>query len=382
MKIAIYGAGNCGEYIIREIKEAKKSNIEAMLFIDNNPIYKDKDKYGIPIVDLEGFIKCYCKTVEAVLIAVSDELVAQELAVSLLNKDYKNIYLIPEALWTGKLPVLNSNGGLAVYIKHISDMKPVLPYVEYHVSDFCNLKCRRCGHFSNLVTEKKFPDIIEFENTLKGLQQKFRNVKSFRLMGGEPFVNPDLGLFIYKVREFFPYADIRVVSNGLIIPQAGQETVEAIRKCGVIIDISQYPPTRDMIEKILQFSWDNNLKIQIEEKITRFFISMGANISENYEEIYSKCMSRKCHFLRGENLYACPGVILLFENKEFLEIDVNKNDVIYNSFNLISGNEDGWDIMKAFLSPFTFCKHCTDMEWHNWEPSKGKVDRKDWIINN
>ena len=67
MKIAIYGAGNCGEYIIREIKEAKKSNIEAMLFIDNNPIYKDKDKYGIPIVDLEGFIKCYCKTVEAVL---------------------------------------------------------------------------------------------------------------------------------------------------------------------------------------------------------------------------------------------------------------------------------------------------------------------------
>lgn len=382
MKIAIYGAGNCGEYIIKEINGEKKSTIEVNMFIDNNPIYKDKSKCGVPIVNLEHFIKCYYQMADAVLIAVSDGLVAQELAVSLLNKDYKNIYMMPKELWEGKLPVLNPDGGLSSYIKHISDIKPILPYVEYHVSDFCNLKCKRCGHFSNLVTEKKFPDIIEFNSTLKGLRQRFRDIKSFRLMGGEPFVNPDLGLFIYKVREYFPYTDIRVVSNGLMIPQAERRTIEAIKKCGATIDISQYPPTRNMAEKILQFVWDNNLKIQIGEIITRFSKSMGVGISEDYERIYYNCFSRKCHFLRGRNLYACPGIILSYENKQFLEMDINENDIKYNSFDLISGSEDGWDIMKKFLSPFTFCKYCTDIEWHDWETSKGKIEKEDWIVSN
>lgn len=382
MKIAIYGAGNCGEYVIKEINEAKKSNVEGTLFIDNNPIYKNKLKCNVPIVDLECFMKDYSRMVQAVLIAVSDGLMAQEMAVSLLNKSYKNIYLIPEELWAGKLKVLNSNGDLASYIKHISNIKPILPYIEYHVSDFCNLKCKRCGHFSNLVTEKKFPDITEFGNTLEKLRQKFRNIKIFRLMGGEPFVNPNLRLFIYKVKDFFPYADIRIVSNGLIIPQIEQQTIKSIKECGATIDISQYLPTRNMIEEILQFTWDNNLKIQVGEKITRFFKSIGAGISEDYERIYSNCISRKCYFLRGESLYACPAVILPFENKEFLKIDINKDDIIHNSFNLISGNEDGWDILKVFLSPFTFCKYCTDIEWHNWRTSNGKIKKEDWIVNN
>ena len=31
--------------------------------------------------------------------------------------------------------------------------KPVLKYIEMHITDQCNLKCKGCTHFSNLFTE-------------------------------------------------------------------------------------------------------------------------------------------------------------------------------------------------------------------------------------
>ena len=44
MKIAIYGAGNCGEYVIQEMKSAPISKIEVELIIDNNPYLLGRTK--------------------------------------------------------------------------------------------------------------------------------------------------------------------------------------------------------------------------------------------------------------------------------------------------------------------------------------------------
>lgn len=380
MKIAIYGAGNCGEYVIQEMKSAPISKIEVELIIDNNPYLLGRTKHDLPIVNLEEFINIYQKTVECVLVAVWDLLRAQEMAVSLLNKNYNNIYFLPENMREGALPVLAQDGKLMPYVKHISLCKPVLPYVEYHVSDFCNLKCKRCGHFSNLVTEKVFPDIREFSDTLYELSKRFRNIKMFRLMGGEPFMNPDLGLFIYEVKKVFPYTDIRVVSNGLLLPQISEQTVEAITECRAIIDISQYPPTRRMVEKIITFVQEKNLKIEIGEEITKFFAQKGLGTAEDSERIWTNCASKKCHFLRGKCLYFCPAVILFYENQEFLELNITKEGLHKNSFDLVDGEENGWEILTRLLCPFEFCKYCSDKEWFDWSISKDQVRKEDWFV--
>lgn len=379
MKIAIYGAGSCGEYIIQEINSTPISKVEIEVIIDNNPCFSGRTKYNLPIVGLEKFIDIYQNIVECVLVTAWDTLQAQEMAVSLLNKNYNNIYLLPENMCGGRLPLLTQDGKFMSYVKHISFVKPVLPYAEYHVSDFCNLKCKRCGHFSNLVTEKIFPDIREFKDVLDELSKKFRNIKRFRLMGGEPFVNPDLGLFIYEVKRVFPYSDIRVVSNGLLLPNISDRTVEAIKACGAVIDVSQYPPTRHMIEKIITFVQEKKLKIAIGEKITKFMVQKGLDTTEDFERIWTNCFSKACHFLRGRRLYPCPAVILFYENKEFLELNITEEETYKHSFDLNNGNEDGWEILKKFLCPFDFCKYCTDMEWFDWSVSKDAVKKEDWF---
>ena len=382
MKIAIYGAGICGEYIIREIRKCKNSKVEVVLFIDNNPIYQGQLKYDLPVVSLDCFMKTYHNVIESVLIAALDELTAQEMVVSLLNKNYNHIFWCTEGAWEAKLPVLNSNGGFRSYIKSVDECKPILPYMEYHVSDFCNLKCKRCGHFSNLVSEKIFPDINEFKTELIELSKRFRDIRKIRLMGGEPFINPNLDGFIYEARKNFPYSDIRVVTNGILLPKISDQVVEAIRNCGVVIDISQYPPTKEVIERIVSFAQEKKLRIQITKEITKFFKSVNAGISTDYEKIYSDCISRTCHFLRKGHLYVCPAPILFFENKEFLELNITQEDLEKNSFDLIHGNEDGWQILKKFLTPFDFCQHCVKAEWHDWKASKQIIKKEDWIVHN
>lgn len=155
MKIAIYGAGKFGEYVGRKIKENVDAGIEISVFIDNNVKYSGLHKCEKPIVDLEDFFRCYVGKVDRIIIAASDAMIAQEMALSLIKQKYFNIYMIPEAVYSGQLPIF-FNGKLASYIKLFDQQKPILPYLEYHVSDFCNLKCKGCGHFSNRVNEKFF----------------------------------------------------------------------------------------------------------------------------------------------------------------------------------------------------------------------------------
>jgi len=232
-----------------------------------------------------------------------------------------------------------------------------------------------------MVTEKVFPDIDGFKEEIRELTKRFKNVRQFRLMGGEPFVNPDLRFFLYEVRKGFPYADIRIASNGLLIPQMSDETVEAIRECSAVIDISQYPPTRDLIDKILSFTQERQIEVQISGKITHFFKQINFIANEERESVYSKCVSRKCHFLRKGRLYCCGAPILFFENKDFLALNIQKKDVDNASFDLIGGNEDGWQILEKFLFPFDFCKYCTNSQWFEWCVSKkGEIKREDWIV--
>lgn len=109
MKIAIFGAGKCGEYVLQEIQAHCESKVEISVIIDNKPEYSGKTKFGIPIIALESFIASYHETVECVLITVWDELKAQEMAVSLLKSNYDNIYFIPKEV----------SGGGASYIESI-----------------------------------------------------------------------------------------------------------------------------------------------------------------------------------------------------------------------------------------------------------------------
>ena len=108
--------------------------------------------------------------------------------------------------------------------------KPVLDYLETEITEFCNLNCRGCCDFSNLATEKKIYELEEFTKDFRRMAELFSHIEKIRLMGGEPLLTPQLKEYVRTAREIFPTADIRMVSNGLLIPKLDGDSLKVIKE--------------------------------------------------------------------------------------------------------------------------------------------------------
>lgn len=130
--------------------------------------------------------------------------------------------------------------------------KNILPYMEMHVADNCNLNCKACTHFTPLFKEVG-GSLESFVRDLDCLILKGIEPVRLRLLGGEPLLQKCLGNMIAEIRRRFGHTYIRLVTNGILLPRLDKFTIDAIVKNRVKIDISNYEPTNKMKEEITVF---------------------------------------------------------------------------------------------------------------------------------
>lgn len=92
---------------------------------------------------------------------------------------------------------------------------PDLEFVEVMVINACNLSCAGCTTFSDLK-HKGYVGWARGQEWLRSWQQRV-NIKAVGLMGGEPLMNPELEHWLRGIRELLPDAQIRFVTNGLLL---------------------------------------------------------------------------------------------------------------------------------------------------------------------
>lgn len=112
--------------------------------------------------------------------------------------------------------------------RSLSLLRTELPYLEFHLTDHCNLNCKGCAHYSPMASDH-YADLYQLEKDLQRLAQLFRNIRLIRLMGGEPLLHPDVDRFIRTTRSAFPKSRIGIVTNGILLPQASQAFWDACR---------------------------------------------------------------------------------------------------------------------------------------------------------
>ena len=87
-----------------------------------------------------------------------------------INKD--KIFIISSLVSSAALPIVEGNT-LSPMCRNITEVKPELYYIEYHVTDFCNLKCKGCGHLANYVKTLDFAGADTFRFYLDRIREKF-----------------------------------------------------------------------------------------------------------------------------------------------------------------------------------------------------------------
>ena len=86
----------------------------------------------------------------------------------------ENIYVIPHTLYQ-KLELSESIDGDAILYPY-KEVLPELMQLEFHLADHCNLNCKGCSHFSNLVPQPVFPDKEQFVRDLQQLTGYFSQI--------------------------------------------------------------------------------------------------------------------------------------------------------------------------------------------------------------
>jgi hypothetical protein len=109
--------------------------------------------------------------------------------------------------------------------------------IEYHAIDGCNLACRHCAHFSDIVRGgMRTADHAREEFATWSPRIAPRRVA---ILGGEPTLNPQLSDILRAAADAFPLADLSLVTNGFRLDKH-PGLRDLIADLGVDLQVSQH----------------------------------------------------------------------------------------------------------------------------------------------
>lgn len=256
--------------------------------------------------------------------------------------------------------------------------KNFFTYVEANIVDGCNLNCKACTHFSPLF---KTNEIYPLENFRRDVRQlaKYCDILTFRLIGGEPLLLKNLDEYVKVARQYLPNTDLRIATNGLLIPSLPQKILDTIRENKFKFDVTLYPPTVKIFDKIKDVCTANRILCTIfpvgDEN--EFTVIMSLHGDNDPTKSQANCINANCRFLRDGKLYKCPLDALSYRFAEKFEPE---------NFPASSGVDLYAQNVSAMLShldnnPVELCHWCSEhVRKIPWE-SAGKPKLEDWLAD-
>jgi len=252
--------------------------------------------------------------------------------------------------------------------------------LEYHITNHCNLNCAGCSHFSPL-SEPWVETFDEFKADWDKVYEKGLKIGRIRILGGEPLLNPEIGKMLEYVRSLFPFSDVNVVTNGILLKKRKEELLPIFLRNNISLTISMYPG--------LELSYGELLsgfpKVEVYDKAG--FWNMSIHTWRAFDEslAYYNCFSgsmAKCNFLKDGRIYPCcvipnlPHLINYYpelKNTELGKMNVEECGILVE--------EHSAEEIEEFLnSPNPMCAFCNSArarEMHQWKKSEYKIE--EWI---
>ena len=323
------------------------------------------------IISIYKFKKEYLGEYIVIPSFISDDLQVDNIYDELLNLGFSHekILFIPIEMVLGDEQVKFNkfyNYGEIVY----------LDYLEISINDGCNMNCKGCSHFANLAP-KKNKDFSSFEADFRKLKTIFPHVFKIRIMGGEPFLNPEIDKYVKMIKEIYPYTYLRIVSNGILLNSMKKEVLELIKNNDVMIDISVYPLMQDKIDDIVERLKKYGVKLFL-ENITSFKPIL---LNKKTKYPFTRLNNCTCINLQDGKLAPCPLPFTIDYYNSMFETSMysTKNSTI----NIYDENLSPFIIKKKLTQPFQLCDYCAhyreDLPFFTWEQRGDCYENTDWI---
>lgn len=347
MDLVIYGAGNIGKYISEYVEKYYSNSYRILGFLDSSVKGKCNGK---TIFDID----CVNKDT-TIVISVSNYYSVVDIYYLLMKKGFKNVYWYTKSLNCKQ----NDNDFLSEHCINTSNWGDcVMPIVEIHISDKCNLNCKGCTHFSPLYDSVN----VKYENVmsdLMSLKNIFSNIMRIDILGGEPLVSDNLGKYVVEMRKLFPNTSLELFTNGLLIPSLSDEVCKILRENNVLVTVTEYEPTHRIIDKIINKLEEYNIRYSLVPYDIRQAFNKPISLSDNSK--YPKlCISDGCVVVAEGKIARCPTLMYIDKFNEYFGTNLPNDGILK-----LCQYKDGKELLDELKKEVPLCKHCIkcDMKW-------------------
>lgn len=268
-----------------------------------------------------------------------------------------------------------------------------LDYVEFYITNVCNLTCKGCNRF-NSFNFKGWQRWSDYADVYKQWSEQF-DFREIAIMGGEPFLNNTIYDWINGLIELWPKSQICLTTNGTQIDKHPNLYFVLEKNRQVELDISLHNKVTknqiiDKVSKILvaplSYDFDNKqyretLRVTDSNGVSIIFryswwFHQGAVLIDpetgNYtlhdsdvNKAHDICHSKTCHHFDKGKLYKCGPAALFSDFDKQLNLTLSDSDrALINSVPCL-GINDSIDQKLQFLASLNDlipqCKFCPEV---------------------
>jgi hypothetical protein len=371
MKLAIYGYNNKG-IEIESITNHYLNDDHVSCFVESDFSKIDLNA-KIPVITpfrLKSFIDQ--NLIDAIIIPEYPEFEFRDIIHIFQDAhiDFSMLYFTSINIFKKNAQEFHSFRQLLYREKHIL---PYLTSLDFEVSESCNLKCKRCNHFSNLIENDCFADYDIFLKDLKRLSNLFEGIGTFYLLGGEPLLNDYLDQYIFQIHKLFPDSSIIIITNGILLRQISDCLIKTIKDTGAIVSVSLYPPLYHVADELFTFLHQKGIQFSCFNYIREFSAFINPEGDSNASVAVRSCLTSFSHAFKNGKIYKC---CIGMNVRQFNQAtQMNLPEVGLDLY----GNFSPLDLKHYLLLPNALCNYCTTSEMKPWERSDETTCKEDWF---
>lgn len=341
ISVYIYGAGIRGRELLTTIENCYSEGISVEGFIDRAAAGLVEDYQIYRLSELQN------KSVR-IIIAVVGPYIVKEIHHTLRMAGFHDIW------WF--LGRRYRKGYRDLFLEQCVSCRDwgedTLIRVEMHAMDGCNLNCVGCTHFSPIF-DKRIPDTQSRLDDVRELRKKITHIIQFYILGGEPFLNPELSSYL-EIKNIYPHTQLSIATNGLLLLKAPGELLERLRDENIYIIISEYEPTSKCIDKIRQILDRYDLIYSIRSNKGKF------NIPLSFEKGEKHCISNGCVNIWNGKIARCPTLMYITEFNRHFNTSFPEEGILS-----LAESVSGKDLVDFLEKDVPLCSYCGhhEVDW-------------------
>lgn len=202
----------------------------------------------------------------------------------------------------------------------------------YILGNYCTLRCKNCIEMIPYHLERNFVDKEEVLKDCKHLIKSCSFLPFLYLVGGEPFLYPELKELLKELLKIKNLGYIKIITNGTVIPD--DSLCELLKNERIVLCLSNY--TDAITGELLSHIYKTIEKLKQEEisyfsSYAKTWMEINCDKKEKSEEElqynFLHCYGANCHALHRGILYRCQHQYA--GGMRLGKFDVKESDIIH-----------------------------------------------------